>query len=82
MPIMARMWQVAFTVLGLMAFGVDSSFLRFSCSQLVTERLDPYVVLARILTSSWRAKLKADSLVQPGELPGSHMHQIVGGVRG
>lgn len=35
--------------------------LRFQCSQLVIERLDP--------------------LVAPGQLPSSHLHQIVGGVR-
>jgi hypothetical protein len=37
----------------------DASFLRFGCSQLVVERIDP--------------------LVNPGLLPSTHMHQIVGG---
>lgn len=38
-----------------------SAIVRFHCSQLVTERLDP--------------------LVNPGSIPSSHVHQIVGGVR-
>lgn len=36
-----------------------SDFLRFACSQLVVDRVDP--------------------LVNPGEVPSSHMHQVVGG---
>ena len=36
-----------------------SDFLRFACSQLVVDRVDP--------------------LVNPGLVPASHMHQIVGG---
>ena len=36
-----------------------ASMLRFQCSQLVFDRIDP--------------------LVQPGVLPSTHMHQIVGG---
>jgi len=38
-----------------------SAIVRFHCSQLVTQRLDP--------------------LVNPGSIPSSHVHQIVGGVR-
>lgn len=37
----------------------QSSMMRFQCSQLVFDRIDP--------------------LVQPGMLPSTHMHQIVGG---
>jgi hypothetical protein len=37
------------------------SVVRFHCSQLVVQRLDP--------------------LVEPGQIPSSHVHQIVGGVR-
>lgn len=42
-------------------FGVPggSTMLRFGCSQLVIDRIDP--------------------LVNPGQLPSPHMHQIVGG---
>ena len=36
-----------------------SDFLRFACSQLVVDRVDP--------------------LVNPGLIPASHMHQVVGG---
>jgi hypothetical protein len=38
----------------------SSALVRFHCSQLVTERLDP--------------------LVNPGMVPSTHVHQIVGGV--
>ncbi|KEZ45896.1 hypothetical protein SAPIO_CDS1272 [Scedosporium apiospermum] len=38
---------------------VEAGVLRFSCSQLVVDRLDP--------------------LVNPGQLPSPHLHQIVGG---
>lgn len=37
----------------------QSAMLRFQCSQLVFDRIDP--------------------LVQPGVLPSTHLHQIVGG---
>lgn len=36
-----------------------SDFLRFACSQLVVDRIDP--------------------LVNPGVIPASHVHQVVGG---
>jgi hypothetical protein len=39
---------------------ISSALIRFQCSQLVVERLDP--------------------LVNPGMLPSTHVHQIVGGV--
>jgi hypothetical protein len=39
--------------------GSRSTMLRFGCSQLVIDRIDP--------------------LVNPGQLPSPHMHQIVGG---
>ena len=38
-----------------------SAVVRFHCSQLVVQRIDP--------------------LVNPGQVPSSHVHQIVGGVR-
>jgi hypothetical protein len=38
----------------------SSAIVRFACSQLAIERLDP--------------------LVNPGSVPSSHVHQIVGGV--
>ncbi|KAH8892101.1 hypothetical protein GQ53DRAFT_863798 [Thozetella sp. PMI_491] len=50
--------RTALAILALSAH-VRAGFLRFGCSQLVTERLDP--------------------LVNPGEYPSPHMHQIVGG---
>jgi len=40
---------------------LSSAVVRFHCSQLVIQRLDP--------------------LVNPGLIPSSHVHQIVGGVR-
>lgn len=46
------------------AFGLAAStnaLLRFGCSQLTVQRLDP--------------------LVNPGETPSTHLHQIIGGVR-
>ena len=39
----------------------SQALIRFYCSQLVVQRLDP--------------------LVNPGEAPTPHLHQIVGGVR-
>ncbi|TVY81282.1 hypothetical protein LSUE1_G004035 [Lachnellula suecica] len=47
------------TVLALALAGSSSALIRFQCSQLVTQRLDP--------------------LVQPGLMPSTHVHQIVGG---
>lgn len=44
--------------LGLLA--PASALLRFPCSQLTVQRLDP--------------------LVNPGQVPSAHLHQIVGGV--
>ncbi|KAF1993053.1 hypothetical protein P154DRAFT_451265 [Amniculicola lignicola CBS 123094] len=46
-------------VLALALAAPSSALVRFHCSQLVTERLDP--------------------LVQPGSIPSTHVHQIVGG---
>jgi hypothetical protein len=40
---------------------LTQALIRFPCSQLVFDRLDP--------------------LVEPGMVPTSHLHQIVGGVR-
>jgi len=40
---------------------LSTALLRFQCSQLVVQRLDP--------------------LVAPGQIPSTHLHQIVGGVR-
>lgn len=42
-------------------FTLSSALIRFQCSQLVVQRLDP--------------------LVNPGQIPSAHVHQIVGGVR-
>jgi hypothetical protein len=47
-------------VLTLFLAAPSSAVVRFHCSQLVVERLDP--------------------LVNPGSIPSSHVHQIVGGV--
>jgi hypothetical protein len=49
------------TLLTLALVAPSSGLVRFHCSQLVTERLDP--------------------LVNPGMVPSTHVHQIVGGVR-
>ena len=49
------------TAVAMLAYGVIAGVLRFSCLQLVVDRLDP--------------------LVNPGQLPSPHLHQIVGGVR-
>ena len=49
------------TVASLVIPDVLAGVLRFSCSQLVVDRLDP--------------------LVNPGQLPSPHLHQVVGGVR-
>lgn len=46
-------------VLGLSA--PASALLRFGCSQLTVQRVDP--------------------LVNPGQAPSPHLHQIIGGVR-
>jgi hypothetical protein len=48
------------TILALALAGPSIAVVRFHCSQLVVERLDP--------------------LVDPGLIPSSHVHQIVGGV--
>ncbi|KAK4162425.1 hypothetical protein QBC43DRAFT_321910 [Cladorrhinum sp. PSN259] len=45
--------------LALLAASPSTALLRFSCSQLVVDRVDP--------------------LVNPGQLPSPHVHQIVGG---
>lgn len=45
--------------LALAAAAPAHAFLRFGCSQLVVQRLDP--------------------VVQPGAVPSSHLHQIIGG---
>lgn len=42
-------------------FTLSTALIRFQCSQLVVQRLDP--------------------LVNPGQIPSAHVHQIVGGVR-
>ncbi|KXX80609.1 hypothetical protein MMYC01_202676 [Madurella mycetomatis] len=46
-------------LLAALAAGINAAQLRFSCSQLVVDRLDP--------------------LVNPGQAPSPHLHQIVGG---
>jgi hypothetical protein len=48
-------------VLFLALAATSTALVRFQCSQLVVQRLDP--------------------LVDPGLIPSSHVHQIVGGVR-
>jgi hypothetical protein len=52
-------WPTLF-VLGALT-SLSSALLRFQCSQLVVQRLDP--------------------LVAPGQIPSTHLYQIVGGVR-
>ncbi|KAH8667552.1 hypothetical protein BGZ60DRAFT_377274 [Tricladium varicosporioides] len=51
-------WSL-FTLLVLALTSPSSALLRFQCSQLVVQRLDP--------------------LVNPGQVPSTHVHQIVGG---
>ncbi len=48
-------------ILALALAAPSNAIVRFHCSQLVVQRLDP--------------------LVNPGSVPSSHVHQIVGGVR-
>lgn len=57
---MMRFVNVLAVVALLLANGGVAGILRFSCSQLVVDRLDP--------------------LVNPGQLPSPHLHQVVGGV--
>lgn len=53
-----------------------NALLRFPCSQLVIERLDPWVFRLR----GWCALPdNFDSLVTPGSIS-PHLHQIIGGV--
>lgn len=47
-------------VFGLFGAAPISALLRFGCSQLTVQRLDP--------------------LVNPGQAPSPHLHQIIGGV--
>ena len=49
----------ALALLVAQGYGQGMPMMRFSCSQLVIDRLDP--------------------LVNPGQVPSTHMHQIVGG---
>lgn len=51
-------WSALLAVLGLTA--PASALIRFGCSSLTVQRLDP--------------------LVNPGQSPSSHLHQIIGGV--
>ena len=48
-------------ILALALAAPSIAVVRFHCSQLVVQRIDP--------------------LVNPGVIPSSHVHQIVGGVR-
>lgn len=50
-------WTIALPSLGLVA--PTKALIRFGCSQLVVDRLDP--------------------LVEPGNAPSAHLHQIIGG---
>ncbi|VBB86879.1 Putative protein of unknown function [Podospora comata] len=52
-------WSNVLTAAIVPLTGVRAAMLRFSCSQLVVDRLDP--------------------LVNPGQVPSPHLHQIVGG---
>jgi hypothetical protein len=61
-PSLVNMRWASPILLGITAIvpkAMSAATLRFSCSQLVVERLDP--------------------LVNPGQIPSSHLHQVVGG---
>ena len=51
--------------------------IRFPCSQLVTERFDPYVHPRMCTTHT--SYSPRNRLVTPGEVS-PHLHQVVGGV--
>ena len=76
------MMKLTLLSLALSAVGVNAAaVLRFSCSQLVVERLDPYVVHLSLQPT---ARSRPDtnfitSLVNPGVEQSPHLHQIVGG---
>ena len=57
-----------------------NALIRFGCSQLVTERYDPWVdsYLCSLFGCHWRPSLFV-RLVNPGKVS-PHLHQIVGGV--
>lgn len=55
-----------------------TAMLRFGCSQVVIERLDPYVPYHSQIFNFIANKAR---LVNPDQNPSAHMHQIVGGVR-
>lgn len=59
-PSFNTMFWKSLAAIAAITAGVDAgAMLRFSCSQLVVERLDP--------------------LVNPGQMPSPHLHQVVGG---
>ena len=63
--------------------GGGFSLIRFSCSQVVIERLDPYVLDYSRKSGDYRSvslTSPALRLVNPDVLPSPHVHQVVGGV--
>jgi hypothetical protein len=81
------MYWKSFLVAAAIAPSVNAAgaTLRFSCSQLVVERLDPYVLIWFLLVTDMRyddADVETsfwNRLVNPGVMPSPHLHQIVGG---
>ena len=58
------------------------SHLRFGCEQLTIERLDPYAFSqpdSKKKTKTGELTILHDRLVNPGQAPTPHMHQIIGG---
>jgi hypothetical protein len=56
------------------------SLLRFGCAEVSVQRIDPYVNPSSKEIMEQLTNLIIYSLVNPGQVPSSHMHQIVGGV--
>jgi hypothetical protein len=65
--------------LAVQAQGFSLTMLRFGCSQIVIDRIDPCVSIST--RSKKGGQLTFCSLVEPGNIPSAHVHQIVGGVR-
>jgi hypothetical protein len=65
----------------------STAMLRFGCSQVVIERLDPFVwprppsekLEATNGMNDANSRWRTRSLVNPGMIPSPHLHQVVGG---
>ena len=70
---------LAFSSLALTVLPHVEALIRFPCSQLVTERFDPYVFSVETSRKNVNRARHA-RLVTPGVVS-PHLHQIIGGVR-